>query len=642
MLLVRKPSTPPPFPPLHIFAPLLTRPWIMHACHSDASCHLGVTRTLHMLERFYWWIGMDISVRWWVRHCFKCQARKTSRLTVRWPVISLPLPNGPGQAVSVDYFGPLPVTPRGNSYILLFTDRFSRRADMYAVTAAEFTAEGTADIFINKYITLWGCPATLLSDNGLQFCSKLSQAVYRRLKVRKIATSSFHPNGNGGTERVNHTMAQMLSMVVNEQQNDWDVHLPHVSFAYNNSVSAATGLAPNEVHMGRLPRLPLTVFESSNFGGHQSLDRDITAYCDLAADRQRRSYDIVREQHAITVSRLARRHSTLTDALHKTPAYAAGGWVWVYNTAATIRQGATKDAGGGVLKSKLALNWTGPYKILAVGPCPAAASPDARPVGEKLLFLDLPLNMPGLDAKRRVSVVRCKPCSNPHDNTDMPRYLPAGLTEYVLNKYTTKSPPYHVTTEDVTPRIERLEVDRITAHRFVRGRGGLLAIMYETHWKDLHRPSWEREADLQRSRRHILLYWVGTPQQHRADNRAYRRLRIGAAHRELSRQRGERFLPAGYDYVSLARYRRHFSAFPLPSGAHFWYKSQDGLWWLGKIAKLLPPGDRYIVRFLDDPGPVHLTLSPSQYSTALDGVAASWCLQLHKGSAIAPGILRHA
>ena len=44
-------------------------------------------------------------------------------------------------AISVDYFCPLPVTPRGNTYILLITDRFSRLADMFAVTAAEITAE---------------------------------------------------------------------------------------------------------------------------------------------------------------------------------------------------------------------------------------------------------------------------------------------------------------------------------------------------------------------------------------------------------------------------------------------------------------------------------------------------------------------
>ena len=65
------------------------------------------------------------------------------------------LPEGPGIAVSVRYVGPPPVTPRGNIYILLFTDRFSRRANMYVVTAAEFTADGTANILINRYIPLW-------------------------------------------------------------------------------------------------------------------------------------------------------------------------------------------------------------------------------------------------------------------------------------------------------------------------------------------------------------------------------------------------------------------------------------------------------------------------------------------------------
>ena len=110
---------------------------------------------------------MNVCTRWWLRHCLKCQARKTPRLAVRWPIISMPLPEGPGVAISVDYFGPLPVTPRGNTYILLITDRFSRRADMFPVTAAEFTAEGTANVLANKYIPLWGCPRTILSDNGL-------------------------------------------------------------------------------------------------------------------------------------------------------------------------------------------------------------------------------------------------------------------------------------------------------------------------------------------------------------------------------------------------------------------------------------------------------------------------------------------
>ena len=96
--------------------------------------------------------------------------------------------------------------------------------------------------------------------------------------MHKLATSSYHRNCNGGVERVNHTVAQMLAMVVNERQDDWDLHLLHVEFAYNNSVSAATGLAPNEVYMNRLPPLPLTVFDRTGVVGHQSLPRDHLAY----------------------------------------------------------------------------------------------------------------------------------------------------------------------------------------------------------------------------------------------------------------------------------------------------------------------------------------------------------------------------
>ena len=97
-------------------------------------------------------------------------------------------------------------------------------------------------------------------------------------------------------------------------------------------------------------------------------------------------------------------------------------------------------------------------------------------------------------------MTRCKPCANPHDRSDLPRFLPPGLTPYVLNIYTNKFSPYHVTEDDVTVPIERLEVEKITSHRYVRGRGGFIAVLYETQWKSLLQPSWEREMDLQHSR----------------------------------------------------------------------------------------------------------------------------------------------
>lgn len=88
--------------PTRIYVPLIMHPWIMQACHANASCHFGVSRTLSMLEPCYWWTGMNISTQRSLRRALKCQARKTSPQTVRWPILLLPLTSGLGIAVSVD------------------------------------------------------------------------------------------------------------------------------------------------------------------------------------------------------------------------------------------------------------------------------------------------------------------------------------------------------------------------------------------------------------------------------------------------------------------------------------------------------------------------------------------------------------
>ena len=62
----------------------------------------------------------------------------------------------------------------------------------------------------------------------------------------------------------------------------------------------------------------------------------------------------------------------------------------MYNTAATVRQGAKTDTDTNVLKAKLSLTWTGPYKVLAVGPCSSSDTPDGSPLGAKFLYWDLP------------------------------------------------------------------------------------------------------------------------------------------------------------------------------------------------------------------------------------------------------------
>ena len=153
-------------------------------------------------------------------------------------------------------------------------------------------------------------------------------------------------------ERVNDKMVDMLAMVENERQDNWDLMIPHVEFAYKNPVTAAIGLAPNEVQPVRLSCPPITVFERAGQTGHQSLARVHFAYCDLASDCRRRAEGIVREHHALTVSHVECRDSTLSEARRRVPEFVVGGWAWLYNSISTIRQGANSDTAARVLKPK--------------------------------------------------------------------------------------------------------------------------------------------------------------------------------------------------------------------------------------------------------------------------------------------------
>ena len=164
----------------------------------------------------------------------------------------------------------------------------------------------------------------------------------------------------------------------------------------------------------------------------------------------------------------------------------------------------------------------------------------------------------------------CKPCANPYDEDDMPRHLPTGLTQYVLHAFATKLPSYHVTTDDIATPPILIGVAKITGHQCVCGRGGTIAVLYETHWDSLLRPTWERELDLQVFRHHILSYWAAGPAQHQPHTRQYQQLRINAAAREITRSKGERHLPGSYRLIADDVYHARFRTALLPTGASMW------------------------------------------------------------------------
>ena len=83
----------------------------------------------------------------------------------------------------------------------------------------------------------------------------------------------------------------------------WDEMLMHAVAAHNNNVSRGTGLAPNEVHIGRYPRLPMTILKGRGVKGHQCLKQDHLDYLELMRDRQVKAYKLVKEEDRLIKAR---------------------------------------------------------------------------------------------------------------------------------------------------------------------------------------------------------------------------------------------------------------------------------------------------------------------------------------------------
>jgi hypothetical protein len=82
--------------------------------------------------------------------------------------------------------------------------------------------------------------------------------VCKLLKVKRVMTSSFHPQCNGGLERCHRTLAENLALYVNDLHNDWDDYIGAVCYAYNTAVNLdSTGYSPFFLMFGREPFSPL-------------------------------------------------------------------------------------------------------------------------------------------------------------------------------------------------------------------------------------------------------------------------------------------------------------------------------------------------------------------------------------------------
>ena len=110
---------------------------------------------------------------------------------------------------------------------------------------------------MDHWITRFGCPASLHSDQGRNFEAKLFRSPTTLLQLNKTRTTAFHPQSNAVIERRNRTVLNMLSKTTDKNRRNSSELLPYVMLAYRTSVHESTGYTPYFLLFGHETTLPI-------------------------------------------------------------------------------------------------------------------------------------------------------------------------------------------------------------------------------------------------------------------------------------------------------------------------------------------------------------------------------------------------
>ncbi len=162
-------------------------------------------------------------------------------------------PEGRWERVSVDFIVELPDS-HGFDAIMVVVDSVTKRPH-FIPTNTTVSSEGAARLYYQHVWKLHGLPLEWLHDRGSVFISEFMKELNRLLGIKTSASTAYHPQSDGQTERVNQELETYLRMFCNHNQNDWDELLPSAEFACANHVHASTQVTPFVADTGRNPRM---------------------------------------------------------------------------------------------------------------------------------------------------------------------------------------------------------------------------------------------------------------------------------------------------------------------------------------------------------------------------------------------------
>ena len=230
---------------------------IFRLAHDDRN-HPGYHRTYEHIAEALYIRKLSRRLRKYVELCPVCLLAQTKRHKPYGSLEPIVTPPIVGHTITIDFIMALPMTKSNYNCALTVTCKFSKRVTILPGKDT-YTAEEWAKILLDG-LADWGVPKAIISDRDPKFLSDLWLAIFRSLGVKILATTAYHPQSDGQSERTNQTVEVALRFyLMCYPEGEWDKFLPMLRARLNNSSNASTGRSPNEIIYGTKTNEPLSL-----------------------------------------------------------------------------------------------------------------------------------------------------------------------------------------------------------------------------------------------------------------------------------------------------------------------------------------------------------------------------------------------
>src|SRR6266498_1593018 len=195
------------------------------------SGHFGLEATLNKLKERYYWPKMKNDIKSYIQTCDQYQ--RCEKTTDENELHSIRIKE-PFYQWGIDIVGPLTETSRGNKYIVVAIDYFTKYPEVRALANAN--ARNVANFIYEDIICRYGCPRKIISDRGTHFNNQVIEKLLERFKIRHNLSTPYHPKTNGLVKRFNKTLYESLAKL-NEERENWDEYISPTLFAYRTKIN---------------------------------------------------------------------------------------------------------------------------------------------------------------------------------------------------------------------------------------------------------------------------------------------------------------------------------------------------------------------------------------------------------------------